>query len=211
MCFVFVYKYFLKQKYLYFKCIWSTQWITNNVEQSCRPKWKRRIWNLVDFHFFPNFNSTRKAMSCSVFGFPKFAVVQMPFFVFRKSIFKVFWNVFEHIVKVLYFVFTSIAEKYFVFVFKYFIVNLFCICILIHLESILPKSAISIHFIMLKNGSVLCFDLVFFAIFKPYWGIACYMQFWSVKKKLDRTNFNCLLFGFVIAVFALYKYMHSKC
>ena len=41
----------------------------------------------------------------------------------------------------LYFVFTSIAGKYFVFMFKYFLVTVFCICIKIHLDSILPKSA----------------------------------------------------------------------
>ena len=43
--------------------------------------------------------------------------------------------------KYLYFVFTSIARKYFVFAFNYFIATIFCICIEIHLESILPKFA----------------------------------------------------------------------
>ena len=45
-------------KYLYFKFICSTQWITNNAEQSCRLKYQRRICSFVDFHFFPNFNRT---------------------------------------------------------------------------------------------------------------------------------------------------------
>ena len=38
-------------------------------------------------------------------------------------------NVFEYILKYLYFVFTSIAIKYFVFVLNYFIVSVFRICI----------------------------------------------------------------------------------
>ena len=60
---------------------------------------------------------------------------------FTKVFSKYFEMFLNTLLKDLCFVFTSIAEKYFVFVFEYFIVNLFCICIEIHLESILPKSA----------------------------------------------------------------------
>ena len=42
-------------------------------------------------------------------------------FVVWKSIFRVFLNVYKYIVTVLYFVLTSIAGKYFVFDFNYFL------------------------------------------------------------------------------------------
>ena len=63
---------------------------------------------------------------------------------------------------------------------------------------------------MLKNGSVLYFDPVIFVMFKPWWELFVTRDSDWKSKKLDRTNFVCLLFGFAIEVFVFYKHMHSK-
>ena len=61
---------------------------------------------------------------------------------------------------------------------------------------------------MLKNGLVRYFACVFFVIFSETLFVTC--NFDQYSKKLDRTNFVCLLFGSAFAVFAFYRCMHSK-